>query len=717
MVAAVVSAGVSAGASGPAAAEPVPAVSSPAVSAADALVADRPGVLFAGPDDGFVRQPVQSSMGWDYVPYLRTYKGLPVLGGDFVVVVDREGQVSSTSVAQRTVIGGLDVVPRVTRASAEQVAVGQLARGVALEGVRGSRLVVDATGEKSRLVWQSVVAGRGPGAPSLLEVVVDAVTGTVVRTDEQVLHDIGHSGLNGGRVTVPSVRINCGTGACPPPEIWTLGYPAGGGMSCDVRKVDPEVLEWGNGDPTDSETACVDMMFAAITENSMLANWLGRNGLTGLQDVGGFPMFTDSSTVDDAYYVPGGPFNQGEVHLGRRPNGMWLASLDIVGHENGHGVDDHTPSGVSHPSTREFIADAFGLATEWYANRPAPYDTPDYVIADTSALGLPDHRKQFLYDPARNGRGVNCYSSAVPSMNEDDAAGVGNHWLYLLAEGSNPTNGHPVSPTCDGSTVSPIGLRTAMRVLYNAMLMKNSNSTYPSYRSWTLTAARNLFPHDCNIINTVRKAWDAVGVPAQPGEPACVPSLSGLPAHAAHLQVLASRLALGSTTHQVSHASPGTIIGQSPAPGAQVPVGTPVNFVVSLGAVQIPHVFNRSCADASNVIRSVGLVPSCTGAGPKVTAVSPMVGNWVAPGSVITLTLSTVRHVPDVVGVSCSTAMGWLRDNDLVGQCSGSGPVVTRQTPGAGVTVNVGALVQLSTTAPPRPPQCPDAGTQACPRP
>jgi hypothetical protein len=90
-VAVLVSAGASASVSGPASAvaEPPPPVSPGvrAAGAAEALVTDRPAALSAGPDDAFVRQPVQSSMGWQYVPYHRTYRGLPVLGGDFVVAL------------------------------------------------------------------------------------------------------------------------------------------------------------------------------------------------------------------------------------------------------------------------------------------------------------------------------------------------------------------------------------------------------------------------------------------------------------------------------------------------------------------------------------------------------------------------------------------------------------------------------------------------------
>jgi beta-lactam-binding protein with PASTA domain len=407
-----------------------------------------------------------------------------------------------------------------------------------------------------------------------------------------------------------------------------------------------------------------------------------------------------------AYYREDTFFNNPYIRIGRTPEGVWLSTLDIAGHENGHGVDDHTPGGLSHESTLEFVADAFGLATEWYANRPAPYDTPDYVHGDTPALGGAGRP---FYNPSLTGSRVNCYSAAVPSMPAHVASGVGDHWLYLLAEGSNPTNGQPSSPTCNGSRVAGVGLRTTMLILYHAMLMKNSNSTYESYRSWTLTAARNLFPGNCGLLNTVRLAWDAVSVPQQQGEPACaVPQLVGRSQQAAHDLLLTSRLDVGSVTWQVSLAPVGTVVSQSPAPGSLVPVRTPVSFALSLGAVQIPHVFDRSCADASNVIRSVGLVPSCTGAGPKVTAVSPMVGNWVAPGSAITLTLSTVRHVPDAVGVSCSTATRWVENNDLVAQCTGSGPIVTRQSPGAGIATTVGAIVRLTLGTTPRPePGCP----------
>jgi Zn-dependent metalloprotease len=243
-----------------------------------------------------VRLPVQSSLGWHYVPYERTYRGVPVIGGDFVVVVDPAGRVSSTSVAQRSVIRGLDVRPAVSRVAAE----GKASASPAVAGsARSTRLVVEARDDAPRLAWESVLpAADGPGTRT---VEVDAVAGGVVRSRDDVLHDVGHAGLNGGNVSVPSALINCPEpGKLPDQHTWILAYPAGGGLNCNapsVHRTDPEPLEWGDGDPTHVETACVDAMYVAGRENDMVRDWLGRNSLRGTGINDGFPMSTNSTVL------------------------------------------------------------------------------------------------------------------------------------------------------------------------------------------------------------------------------------------------------------------------------------------------------------------------------------------------------------------------------------------------------------------------------------
>ena len=81
--------------------------------------------------------------------------------------------------------------------------------------------------------------------------------------------------------------------------------------------------------------------------------------------------------------------------------------------------------------------------------------------------------------------------------------------------------GKPNSPTCNGSSLTGIGIQKATKIMYNAMLMKTSAASYLKYRTWSLTAARYLFPGSCTEFNAVKAAWTAVSVPAQTGDPTC----------------------------------------------------------------------------------------------------------------------------------------------------------------------------------------------------
>ena len=71
-----------------------------AARSAAQLVAAKPEVLKAGKHESYRAGKVLSSMGLNYVPYERTYRGLPVVGGDFVVSTDDHGRILATSVAQ-----------------------------------------------------------------------------------------------------------------------------------------------------------------------------------------------------------------------------------------------------------------------------------------------------------------------------------------------------------------------------------------------------------------------------------------------------------------------------------------------------------------------------------------------------------------------------------------------------------------------------------------
>jgi Zn-dependent metalloprotease len=423
-----------------------------------------------------------------------------VVGGDFVVITDTAGHVVGTSVAQTRPVRLPSVRPRVTRSRAAGIAQRQVPRGHSTTS--GTGLVVLQRGG-SRLAYESTVAVDDQPR---LRVYVDALTGGVTRRVGLVEHGDGLAAYSGpNRVHLDTTH----TGS----TFW-MKDPTHRGLSCGPRGQSNPFSgaddHWGTAVSTNKETGCVDALFAAQQEQRMLASWLGRPGVR--TDGSSFPVKVGLNSVD-AYY------DGSKVVIGHGTKLNWLTAIDVVAHELGHGIDDNTPGGISVGGTTEFIADAFATMTEFYSAESAPYDVPDYKIGEeVNIFGTGAIR--FMYHPSKVGD-PNCWSTSVPRAEVHAAAGPGDHWFFLAAEGSTGATGQPVSPTCNDSTVTGIGIQEVAKILYHAMLMKTSSSSYPKYRTWTLTAAKNLHPGSCVDFNAIKAAWDAVSVPAQPSDPTC----------------------------------------------------------------------------------------------------------------------------------------------------------------------------------------------------
>ncbi|NUP49166.1 MAG: M4 family peptidase [Catenulispora sp.] len=474
-----------------------------AAASADSLIAGRPAFLHASANDQFQRQQVISSNGTQYVPYLRTYSGLPVVGGDLVVVTNSAGQVVFNSVAQDHPIGALSTTPTLTSDKAATIASGQLK---SVSKVEGTNLVVYALGSgPAALAWETTVDGTGSDGVSRLSVDVDAKTGAVLHTQEHVMHGSGTSAWNGPNPVHIDTSGSGSSYSMNTPNITNMPCQDASNNTTFTKSTDT----WGSTDKTSRETGCVDALFGAQTEFKMLAQWDGRNGMDG--SGGAWPIRVGDQE-ENAYY------DGSQVQIGYNSQQQWIGAIDVIAHEMGHGVDDHTPGGISGNGTQEFVADTFGASTEWFANEPSPYDVPDFTVGEQINLtGSGPIRN--MSNPSSLGD-PNCYSSSIPGGEVHSSAGPGNHWFYLVAEGTNPTNGQPTSPTCNSSTVTGIGIQNAEKIMYGAMQMKTSSSSYLKYRTWTLQAAKNL-DSSCADFNTVKAAWDAVSVPAQSGDPTC----------------------------------------------------------------------------------------------------------------------------------------------------------------------------------------------------
>lgn len=494
-----------------------PSQSTPAPAAAAAPQVDRATAIAAASDyvagharafrrsgaDRLVRAAAQSGSRhtW-YVAYERTHRGLPVIGGDFVVAVDASGKATGATSGQERTIDLDSVEPAISAATARQQARGQVDRGA-----RAStpRLVVFAQGAP-RLAWETVVEGthadgEHAGLPTKLHVITDARTGDLVTTWDEVVLGTG-TGYYNGNVTIGT----SGSGSS-----FSINDPNRSGQSCanqsgTVYSGTDDV--WGTGSGTNLETACVDVQYAQNKEWDMLSAWLGRNGIKG--NGTGYPARVGLNDVNA--YFNGSITNYGHS----QDNTRQLTAIDIVAHENGHGIFATTPGGSTGDNEtggmNESTGDIFGALTEFYANNPN--DPGDYLVGEEADLvGQGPIRN--MANPAALGD-PNCWTSSIKNTEVHAAAGPLNHWFTLLSVG---TSGSPASPTCNNSSFTGLGIQTAGQIFYNGLLMKNSYWDHGDARVATLTAVKNLFPTDCAKYDTVKKAWDAVSVPAQSGEP------------------------------------------------------------------------------------------------------------------------------------------------------------------------------------------------------
>ncbi|MEW2137972.1 M28 family peptidase [Streptomyces sp. NPDC005409] len=441
------------------------------------------------------------------VAYERSYRGLPVVGGDAVVLADGSGKVRTLQSASSVRI---DVAtrPSVTAKDAESTSRAKL---TAVDKVDSSRLVVRLKDDKPVLAWETVLIGRTKTAPSKLHVFVDARTGSVVDSYDDVVAGTGNSKWNGPNpLTIDTTNSG---------STYTLRDPNRTGLSCADYSSGTVFTKssdsWGTGNPTSKETGCTDLMFAAQKQWDMLGQWLGRNGISG--NGRHFPGKVGLNDLN-AYW------DGSSVTIGHNQANEWIAGVDVVAHEYGHAIDSNTPGGTSGQESGlgEATGDIFGALTEAYINEPSPYDTPDYTVGEVINL-VGDGPIRNMYNPPAVNNDPACYSSAIPGTEVHAAAGPLNHWFYLLAEGTNPGGGKPSSSTCNQTTLTGVGVQNAGKIFYGGMLLKTSSMSYKKYRTATLSSAKSL-DATCGLFNKTKAAWDAISVPAQSADPTCTPS-------------------------------------------------------------------------------------------------------------------------------------------------------------------------------------------------
>lgn len=154
-------------------------------NAASALVKHAASLGLTASEDTSVRDVIVDADGTQHVRYDRTYRQLPVLGGDFVVHLAPSGAYRSADRATRSSISLSSVTPKVAAPKAADLAVNALRAahlGEALKSVTAKpELMVDALHGAPKLAWRTnAVAKDSLGNPVARTVLTDARTGAQI---------------------------------------------------------------------------------------------------------------------------------------------------------------------------------------------------------------------------------------------------------------------------------------------------------------------------------------------------------------------------------------------------------------------------------------------------------------------------------------------------------------------------------------------------------
>ncbi|MGW1956516.1 M4 family metallopeptidase [Streptomyces sp. NPDC001920] len=500
-------------------------------NAASALRSQARGLGLTTAQDTTVRDVIVDADGTQHVRYDRTYRQLPVLGGDFVVHLAKDGTYRGASRATRDTVFVPSVTPAVPAPRAADLAASALRAvnvGETLKRLTSRpELVVDALHGAPKLAWRtSAVAQDSRGNPVARTVLTDARTGTQIDAWDDLESATGDGkSLYGGTVPLETT---------PSGSAYQLKDPTRGGTYTGdaENRTDLCVLtvclgrapataftdadnHWGTGAATDRSTAAVDAQYGTDVTWDYYEDIHGRRGIAG-DGKGSYNRVHYGKDYNNAFWDDRCfcmTYGDGDgTQLGP------LVSLDVAGHEMTHGVTSKTAaltySGES-GGLNEATSDVFGTLVEFHASNTA--DPGDYLIGEKVVRsGFPRNALRYMDKPSKDGKSVDCWSTATKDLDVHYSSGVGNHFAYLLAEGSGARTVNGVSynsPTCDGSSVNGIGRDKLGKIWYRALTVYMTSSTnYAGARSATLSAAEDLYGPGSAEHGAVGAAWSAVNV-------------------------------------------------------------------------------------------------------------------------------------------------------------------------------------------------------------
>ncbi|MER6109988.1 M4 family metallopeptidase [Streptomyces hirsutus] len=498
-----------------------PAQRAELIREANATKADTAEDLGLGAEEKLVvRDVLKDRDGTVHVRYERTYGGLPVLGGDLVVQGDRPGETESVVKATRAAVKPATTTAKVSTAKAEQQALSAAkAEDAKSPDVDGApRKVIWAASGNPTVAYETVVGGlQHDGTPQELHVITDATTGEKLYEWQAVRNATGHT-VYSGTVDLTSTQsgstYNLTDGARGGHRTYNLNRGTSGTGTLFSGSDDV----WGNGSPSNLESAAADAHYGAALTWDYYKNVHGRSGIRG-DGVGAYSRVHYGNNYVNAFWSDSCfCMTYGDGSGNANP----LTSIDVAAHEMTHGLTSNTAglvySGES-GGLNEATSDIFGSTVEFYAANSS--DVGDYLIGEEININGNGTPLRYMDKPSKDGASKDAWYSGIGSIDVHYSSGPANHFFYLLSEGSGTKTINGVSydsPTSDGLPVTGIGRAKAEKIWFRALTTKFTSTTnYAGARTGTLAATGELYGTDSAEYKAVQDAWAGINVGTRSG--------------------------------------------------------------------------------------------------------------------------------------------------------------------------------------------------------
>ena len=274
-----------------------------------------------------------------------------------------------------------------------------------------------------------------------------------------------------------------------------------------------------NGSTTDAngQTAAVNALWGMMNTYDTLNNVLNWKSLDG-NNTSTYINVHVNNNYENAYYSDACKC----MFIGDGASYFYnLGSIDVIGHEMGHGVtaatSDLTYAGES-GGLNESNSDITGDMVEAYARAGGtgttiPAGNDWFVGKEIARDGTP---LRFMQKPSKDGSSPDAWSGSLGGLDVHYSSGPNNRMFYFLSQGSNATPGNDAYSqylTGSPSAMSGIGNDKAFRIWFKANTTKFTASTnYADARNKVLQAAEELYGAGSKEAIAVQRAYAAINV-------------------------------------------------------------------------------------------------------------------------------------------------------------------------------------------------------------